>query len=135
MNKKIIVGASVFSFLLVATSVGIADWGPWSDTWEIETSDGSIALQSINNQANNTEITITSTQLNWTKVNDAYSYHLQISNNSAFTDVFYEKTDINSENYGSTYYQEVGNTVIFNVTRSINWDNNHYYRVRYSYEE
>jgi len=91
----------------------------------------------INDVASKTGLTLTSARrFNWTKVKYAEKYHLQIANDSAFTDIFYNTSNINSTNYASEYYYEDETTVYFNISNIYNEGatpgNTHYYRVRAS---
>jgi len=93
-----------------------------------------VSIQSINDKGNEIESTEVYRHLKWSKCIDTKYYNLQIANDSEFSDVFYNNTDINSTNYGSEYYYESSNYVCFNITNIFSEGakrgDTHYYRVR-----
>ena len=97
----------------------------------------SLSINSINGQSNNSYDGDNSKTVTWNKINDTLYYNLQISNNTAFTDLTHNITDINESNYGVDYYEYISENVTyvsFNVSTSVSWGWK-YYRVRaYVYE-
>lgn len=101
-------------------------------------SPGSIApeFQSINGQGNNTDVYNGRRYFNWTRITNATVYELQISNNSIFTDVFLDLSnislgcDLTSMPGGS--YTEYTNYCVFYLPYmyNVSWYGSHYYRVR-----
>lgn len=94
-------------------------------------SSSNISFMSINGQANNTQVVVGDRYFNWTRVDNASYYQLQISNSSSFSTTFVNLSDINESNYGVNY-TELGDYVEFILpyTYNISWYGSHYYRVR-----
>jgi hypothetical protein len=90
-----------------------------------------LSFQSINNQANNTVTYDIITDFNWTKTEGASYYQLQIANDSGFTDVFVNLTDINIYNYPANYV-ETTDSVEFTLPEAYRktWYGEYYFRVR-----
>jgi len=98
--------------------------------------ESNIVINSINDLENNSVTTIGYRYFNWTRVDAATKYQLQISNDSLFTDVFVDLDDIYE---GCPYeamlggsYEETGGYVEFYLpyAYNISWFGDHYYRVR-----
>ncbi len=89
-------------------------------------------FQNINNQSNNTVLSDYNRTFNWSVVNDTTYYNLQISNFSNFSNTFLNLNDINLTNYGSTNFTIKGGYVEFILPSQydIQWNGNHYYRIR-----
>lgn len=109
---------------------------PISSTWHTpEFNSEAIEIQSINNQANNTYVTVATRTFNWTKITSPYltGYNLQISNTTDFASPFLNLDNINATNYaGGGYYTESASYVEFILPPAYNiqWEGTHYYRVR-----
>ena len=95
-----------------------------------------ISFESINEQQNNTQTVDIITEFNWTSISGAVHYELQIANDSGFTDIFINLTDINETNYGA-YFIEYDNYVEFILPEQYRetWYKYYYFRVRAYYEE
>lgn len=91
----------------------------------------SISFYSINGQTNNTFVVSANRYFNWSRVDGATRYQLQISNSSSFSTSFLSLSDINESNYGVNY-TELGDYIEFILPYSYNisWYGSHYYRVR-----
>jgi len=104
---------------------------PYNPLWGEESD---ISFNSINNQQNNAVVVDDFRNFNWTSISGATRYQLQIANDSGFTDVFYDRNNINSSNYASVFYHEAGDYVYFNITNIYDEGacrgDTHHYRVR-----
>jgi len=102
------------------------------DGWNETEEESDISIQSINGLVNNSVTQYQNRSFNWTRVDDAVFYQLQISNSSSFESTFVNLSDINMTNYGETYYNETGGYVEFILPDmyNISWYGYHYYRVR-----
>lgn len=99
-------------------------------------------FMSINNQQNNTAVLTGRRYFNWTKIDTASAYQLQISNSSTFSTTFFDANNITEgcgfESMPGGNYTEKGGYVEFYLpyAYNISWYGNHYYRVRaYSRDE
>jgi hypothetical protein len=121
--------------------VGTSSWQPEFSAW-VQLSkpfespktlepEVDFSFQSINNQTNNTVTYDVITDFNWTKVDNTAYYQLQIANDSAFTDVFVNLTDVNVTNYPGNY-TETGGYVEFTLPESYRrqWYQGYYFRIR-----
>ena len=100
------------------------------------TPDDETQFQTINDKTNNSVICTPSRYFNWSKIDDVNleCYDLQIANDSDFTSVFVNLTDVNETNYGINY-TEKGNYVEFILpyAYNISYYGEHHYRVRARY--
>lgn len=95
-----------------------------------------ISFLSINDNNNNSVVLIGHRYFNWTKVDGATNYNLQISNSSSFGTTFIDFSNISEgcdfESMPGGNYTEKGSYVEFYLPYqyNISWYTNHYYRVR-----
>jgi len=123
---------TTYTVYINATDSGSGNWTNSTYWFTIESVP---TIDSINNKNNGGTSVDVYRNISWYKVENAVGYQLQISNTSDYTDLLYNVSYINSTNYGAEYYQEIGNTVYFNISNI--FDNEiyvagltHYYRVR-----
>jgi len=94
-----------------------------------------INFSSINNEGNNTYDNQTSKNLVWEQVENTNNYNLQIANDSAFTDIWLNWTNISDAEFGIDYYEFTnasGTYVSFNLTVAVEYGWK-FYRVRARY--
>jgi len=111
---------------------------PYDPNWAVETN--APVFQSINNQGNNSVVGTGMRYFNWSKVDGATKYQLQIANWSGgspdWSNVFFDADNITEgcgfESMPGGSYTEVGNYVEFYLpyAYNISWYGSHYYRVR-----
>ena len=96
-----------------------------------EEPDSNIDFQSINDLTNNSITYEPISRFNWTRVEDALYYNLQIANDSAFTDIFLNLTNINVTNYPGNYTEST-DYVEFTLPEEYRkeWFQKYYIRVR-----
>ena len=137
----------LYEFYPDSSLISVRTYEPDNDIWRDDTSNrfdltynltttsssssSNSVFQSINNQANNTVTIDVITDFNWTKTEGASYYQLQIANDSGFTDVFVNLTDVNVTNYPGNY-TETGGYVEFTLPESYRrqWYQGYYFRIR-----
>ena len=86
------------------------DWNWYSPTYSPSTDANQII--SINGNGNRTNITDPTPTFNWTTVSNVSQYNLLIAEDSTFTSITVNLTDVNEYNY-PTYYSENETNVLF----------------------
>jgi len=96
-----------------------------------------MSFRYIDNKGNNSISYNKAKPFDWIKSNNTVRYQLQVANDTGFTDIYINISNINETNYGSNYYEYTIDTVDyvhFNCTSEVNYGWK-YYRVRaYKYE-
>jgi len=95
-------------------------------------SSSDIGFSSVNDKGNNTFDSYTNKTFIWEQVSDTQFYNFVAANDSGFSDVWLNLSDVNDANYGVDYYEFTnasGDWVSFNYTVYPGWK---YYRVRAS---
>jgi len=96
-------------------------------TWY--TQSDAVSFLSINNNTNGTKIYTSTVVINWTVVEGASQYHLEVDNNSDFSSPEFNYTDINIWNY-PTYVNVNTTRVSFELPDKISICDKYYCRVR-----
>lgn len=99
------------------------------------TDESDLRFLSINDLTNNSITTEPITRFNWTKKYDTIVYQLQIANDSVFTDLLVNLSDINYTNYPDNYFDK-GLYIEFILPETYiqEWERDYYMRVRAFYE-
>jgi hypothetical protein len=119
---------------LVNDTYGVSHTQPFGiETQDIEVD--IIEFKSINNVTNTSTVYEPIYLLNWTKVETALYYHLQIANDSSFNDVCLNLSYINATNYAGYYVEtqsELQEYVEFTLPEAYrkDWQKTYYFRVR-----
>jgi len=108
----------------------VLDYKFYDASWESESSPD-ISIIDIQNKTNNSFIYISIPSFNWSIDNNASVYNLQIANDSGFTDLVVNLTDINVYNY-PTYYSTNATEVNFILpsANQLEFYNKYYVRVK-----
>jgi hypothetical protein len=88
---------------------------------------------SINSGENNSVVSDEIYDFNWTKNDTATYYRLQIANDSAFTDIWFNET-INATTFPGNYTEQ-GNYIEFTLPTSYRqtWNKDYYFRYKSGY--
>jgi len=88
--------------------------GAWLNHSYTFTTEDNIQFVDINGGSNGTSIYDSTPVFNWSRMNGAAKYHLQVANDSGFTQLVVNLTDINEGNY-PTYFSQNTTTVSFEL--------------------
>jgi len=105
-----------------------------TSTWLITLDSTQPTIISIDNKSNSSFVYFSTPTFNWTKIDSAVLYHIEIANDSAFTDLVVNLPNVCSYFY-PTEYSENATAVIFTLpdTEALLYYKQYYVRIRARY--